>query len=36
MAAGCASGPLYTPESYVVQPHDTLYSIAWRHDLDYR
>jgi lipoprotein NlpD len=21
---------------YVVQPHDTLYSIAWRHDLDYR
>jgi lipoprotein NlpD len=36
MAAGCASGPLYTPESYVVKPHDTLYSIAWRHDLDYR
>jgi lipoprotein NlpD len=21
---------------YLVQPHDTLYSIAWRHDLDYR
>jgi lipoprotein NlpD len=21
---------------YVVQPHDTLYSIAWRHHLDYR
>lgn len=36
IAAGCASGPLYTPESYVVKPHDTLYSIAWRHDLDYR
>ncbi len=36
MAAGCASGPLYTPESYIVKPHDTLYSIAWRHDLDYR
>jgi lipoprotein NlpD len=36
MAAGCASGPLYTPESYVVKPHDTLYSIAWRHDLDFR
>jgi len=24
------------PQIYVVQPHDTLYSIAWRHDLDYR
>jgi len=24
------------PPIYVVQPHDTLYSIAWRHDLDYR
>jgi lipoprotein NlpD len=24
------------PQTYVVQPHDTLYSIAWRHDLDYR
>lgn len=36
MAAGCASGPLYAPETYIVKPHDTLYSIAWRHDLDYR
>ena len=36
MAAGCASGSLYTPETYVVKPRDTLYSIAWRHDLDYR
>jgi lipoprotein NlpD len=37
MAAGCASEPAaYTPETYVVQPRDTLYSIAWRHDLDYR
>ena len=26
----------YERESYVVQPQDTLYSIAWRHDLDYR
>ncbi len=26
----------YEPQSYVVQPQDTLYSIAWRHDLDYR
>jgi lipoprotein NlpD len=24
------------PQSYVVQPQDTLYSIAWRHNLDYR
>ncbi len=23
-------------QSYVVRPQDTLYSIAWRHDLDYR
>jgi lipoprotein NlpD len=36
MAAGCASGSLYTPETYIVKPRDTLYSIAWRHDLDYR
>ena len=26
----------YGQETYVVQPQDTLYSIAWRHDLDYR
>jgi lipoprotein NlpD len=25
----------YTAETYVVQPQDTLYGIAWRHDLDY-
>jgi lipoprotein NlpD len=36
MVCGCASGGGYTPETYVVQPQDTLYSIAWRHDLDYR
>ncbi|HEX4152825.1 MAG TPA: peptidoglycan DD-metalloendopeptidase family protein [Steroidobacteraceae bacterium] len=24
------------PETYIVRPRDTLYSIAWRHDLDYR
>jgi len=36
MASGCATGPAYTPQTYVVQPRDTLYSIAWRHDLDYR
>ena len=26
----------YEPQTYVVQREDTLYSIAWRHDLDYR
>jgi lipoprotein NlpD len=30
------SPDLATPQTYVVQPQDTLYSIAWRHDLDYR
>jgi lipoprotein NlpD len=35
MVDGCASGGGYTPETYVVRPQDTLYSIAWRHDLDY-
>jgi lipoprotein NlpD len=29
-------GGYEAPQSYVVQPQDTLYSIAWRHDLDYR
>ena len=34
---GCASSPPASPpQTYVVQPHDTLYGIAWRHDLDYR
>jgi lipoprotein NlpD len=36
MPSGCATGPAYTPQTYIVQPRDTLYSIAWRHDLDYR
>jgi lipoprotein NlpD len=26
----------YQAQTYVVQAQDTLYSIAWRHDLDYR
>jgi lipoprotein NlpD len=26
----------YEPQTYVVQPQDTLYGIAWRHNLDYR
>jgi lipoprotein NlpD len=39
LIGGCAStepdaGPGFA--TYVVRPDDTLYSIAWRHDLDYR
>jgi lipoprotein NlpD len=34
--AGCASNPPAVAQTYVVQPHDTLYAIAWRHDVDYR
>jgi len=33
---GCAASGNRATESYVVRPHDTLYSIAWRLDLDYR
>jgi lipoprotein NlpD len=33
---GCASDGPYQPATYVVRPQDTLYSIAWRHNLDYR
>jgi lipoprotein NlpD len=33
---GCASDAPYEPATYVVRPQDTLYSIAWRHNLDYR
>jgi len=36
LGVGCAAGGRYADESYVVRPHDTLYSIAWRYDLDYR
>lgn len=36
IASGCASGDPYEVQTYTVRPHDTLYSIAWRHDLDYR
>lgn len=32
---GCAPSRDYTFDEYVVRPEDTLYSIAWRHDLDY-
>ena len=33
---GCAASGNYEPQTYVVRPRDTLYSIAWRYDLDYR
>jgi lipoprotein NlpD len=36
MLGACAETAAGGPESYVVRPQDTLYSIAWRHDLDYR
>ncbi len=37
LLVGCAeTGGGEGPPGYVVRPHDTLYSIAWRHDLDYR
>jgi lipoprotein NlpD len=35
MLHGCASTP-DQEEVYVVRPHDTLYSIAWRYGLDFR
>jgi len=48
LACGCAATPETSarpasgngngtgPATYVVQPQDTLYGIAWRHNLDYR
>jgi lipoprotein NlpD len=36
MLGACADTVSTRPESYVVRQGDTLYSIAWRHDLDYR
>jgi lipoprotein NlpD len=36
MLGACAETAGGGPASYVVRPQDTLYSIAWRHDLDYR
>ncbi len=36
LSGGCAVSGGEGPEGYVVRAHDTLYSIAWRHDLDYR
>jgi lipoprotein NlpD len=37
LTGGCASSPPASiPQTYVVRQRDTLYGIAWRHDLDYR
>ena len=36
MGYGCASSGNIRPVTYVVRPQDTLYSIAWRHDLDFK
>jgi lipoprotein NlpD len=36
LLGACADTAATRPESYVVRQGDTLYSIAWRHDLDYR
>ena len=36
LLCGCADSVAEGPEHYIVRPQDTLYSIAWRHDLDYR
>ena len=36
LLGACAETAVDGPETYVVSPQDTLYSIAWRHDLDFR
>jgi lipoprotein NlpD len=36
LLGACADTPRDGPETYVVAPGDSLYSIAWRHNLDYR
>ncbi len=36
MGHGCASSGSVQAATYVVRPQDTLYSIAWRHDLDFK
>jgi len=36
LLAGCMGEGPRGPDDYVVQPQDTLYSIAWRNGLDYR
>jgi lipoprotein NlpD len=36
LLGACADIAAEGPQTYVVGPQDTLYSIAWRHDLDFR
>ena len=36
LLSGCVDAGSRAPEIYVVLPQDTLYSIAWRNNLDYR
>jgi lipoprotein NlpD len=36
LLGGCADSVGEGVQGYVVRPQDTLYSIAWRHDLDFR
>jgi lipoprotein NlpD len=36
LVAACSSLTSYQPRTYVVGSGDTLYSIAWRHGVDYR
>jgi lipoprotein NlpD len=36
LLGACANIAADGPATYVVRPQDTLYSIAWRHDLDFR
>jgi lipoprotein NlpD len=35
LLSACADNPVQTSDAYVVLPKDTLYSIAWRFNLDY-
>ena len=36
LLGACAETAVDGPQTYTVRPEDTLYSIAWRHDLDFR
>jgi lipoprotein NlpD len=36
LLGACADSARDGPETYAVEPGDSLYSIAWRHNLDYR
>lgn len=33
--SGCGSAPIRKPQSYTVKAGDTIYSIAWKHGVDY-